>query len=64
MKINKVAEIIGGKKIYLPKRKGETNRSLASIKKIKKDFNWKPKITLEKGLKNLLKDTHAKVYFN
>jgi UDP-glucose 4-epimerase len=64
VKINKVADIIGGKKIYLPKRKNETNRSLASIKKIKKDFNWKPKITLEKGLKNLLKDTHAKVYFN
>ena len=51
VKINKVADIIGGKKIYLPKRKSETNRSLASIKKIKKDFNWKPKLTKKKDLK-------------
>ncbi len=64
VKINKVAEIIGGKKVYIPKRKGETERSLASIRKIKKDFNWKPKVTLENGLKDLLKDTHEKIYFD
>ena len=52
--INSVANIIGGKKIYIPKRPGEPKRSLADISKIKKDLNWKPQITIEEGIKDLL----------
>ena len=57
-KVNKIAKLIGGKKIYIPKRPGEPNRSLADISKIKKDLNWRPQITIEEGVKDLLKRIH------
>tara|TARA_Y100001958_G_C21228941_1_gene554467 strand:- start:1234 stop:2217 length:984 start_codon:yes stop_codon:yes gene_type:complete len=53
--VNKIAKIIGGKKIFIPKRPGEPDRSLAEIKKIKKHLNWKPKIKIEDGVRMLLK---------
>ena len=46
--------MIGGKKIFIPKRPGEPDRSLACIKKIRKKLNWKPKISIEQGVKELL----------
>ena len=52
--VNKIAKLIGGKKIYVPKRPGEPDRSLAGISKIKRDLNWKPKIKIEKGVQELL----------
>lgn len=41
--------------IYAPKRVGELSRSVLNCKKIKKDFSWKPKINIKKGLKLTLK---------
>ena len=58
IKVNKIANLIGGKKIHIPKRPGEPNRSLADITKIKKDLDWKPKIKIEDGVKNLLNQIH------
>ena len=58
IKVNKIAKLIGGKKIYIPKRPGEPNRSLADISKIKKDLSWYPKIKIEEGIKNLLNNIH------
>ena len=55
IKINKIAKLIGGKRIYIPKRPGEPDRSLADISKIKKHLNWQPKIDIEEGTKDLLK---------
>jgi UDP-glucose 4-epimerase len=52
--INTVAKIFGGKKKYIPKRPGEPKHSLADISKIKKEINWKPKISIEEGIKKLL----------
>jgi len=54
--INLLADIIGGKKVYVPKRKGEPEKSLADITKIKDKFNWKPKISIKKGVKMLLEN--------
>ena len=54
--INKIANLFGGKKIFIPKRPREPKRSLANISKIKKDINWKPKITIQEGIKRLLKN--------
>ena len=52
--INKLAQIIGGKKIFIPKRPGEPLTSKADIRKIKKFLNWKPKISFEKGVREIL----------
>ena len=54
--INKIANIIGGKKIFIPKRPGEPYRSCADISKIKRDINWKPEISIKDGIKKLFKD--------
>ena len=54
--INSIAEIIGGNKVKIPKRPGEPDRSLADISKVKAHFNWKPKITINEGVKMLLKN--------
>lgn len=52
--VNKIAKLVGGKKINIPKRPGEPDRSLGDISKIKKELNWKPKIKIETGVKDLL----------
>ena len=56
VEVNKIAKLIGGKKIYIPKRPGEPDRSLADISKIRKHLNWKPKVKIEDGVKDLLKN--------
>ncbi len=52
--INYLAKLIKGKKTYIPKRPGEPNITLADIKKIKKKLNWKPKVSIEQGVKKVL----------
>ena len=54
--INTIAKIFGGKRKFVPNRPGEPKNSLANISKIKKEINWKPKITIEEGIKRLLKN--------
>ena len=51
--INKIANMIGGKKIFIPKRLGDPYRSCANISKIKKDIKWKPRISIIEGIKRL-----------
>ena len=52
--INKIAKLFGGKKTFITKRLNEPKRSLADISKIKKDINWKPKTSIEEGIKKLI----------
>ena len=40
--INKLASLIGGKKVYLPKRPGEPDCTWADTNKIKKHLKWVP----------------------
>ena len=54
--INKIANLFGGKKKFIPKRPREPKRSLANISKIKKDIHWKPTITIQEGVRRLLKN--------
>jgi len=55
--INKLANLLGGeKKIYIPKRPGEPDKTLADITQIKKKIGWQPEISLEEGVKIMLKN--------
>ena len=54
--INSIADIIGGNKVKIPKRPGETDRSLADVSKIKAHFNWQTKIAIKEGIMMLLKN--------
>tara|TARA_Y100000591_G_scaffold99262_1_gene84296 strand:+ start:56 stop:961 length:906 start_codon:yes stop_codon:yes gene_type:complete len=53
--INTIAKIFSGKKKFIANRLGEAKNSLADISKIKKDTKWKPAISIEEGIKRLLK---------
>ena len=54
--INKIVNLLKGKKIYIPKRPGEPDVTFADISKIKKTLNWQPKINIEKGINLLLEN--------
>ncbi len=52
--VNEIAKAISKKKIFIPKRPGEPDRSKANIKKAKSILKWKPKITVKNGIKTML----------
>ena len=52
--VNRIAELIGGEKTYLPKRPGEPDRSFADITKIKKLLGWSPKTGIDEGVAIML----------
>lgn len=54
--VNYIANKLGGKKVYIPKRPGEPDKLQASIKKIKKYLNWKPMITIDQGIEIMTKN--------
>ena len=54
--VNKIVSLLEGKKIKIPKRPGEPDITFADISNIKKKVNWKPKISIEKGIKKLLEN--------
>ena len=47
-------------KKYIYQRIGEPNCAWANIKKIKKDFKWKPEVSFEEGVKHMLNDVSWK----
>lgn len=52
--VNCLAELIGGDKVYLPKRPGEPDSTHADISKAKKLLKWEPKVSFEEGVKLML----------
>ena len=56
--VNKLAKLLGGKKIFIPDRPGEPRRTWANINKIRKQLKWKPVVEFEEGVKEMLKDIY------
>ena len=54
--VNRIAELLGGSKTYIPKRPGEPDSTFADITKIKRELNWKPQFSIEDGIKVLLEN--------
>jgi UDP-glucose 4-epimerase len=52
--VNKIAELIGGEKKFIPKRPGEPDSTHANVLKIAKDLNWKSKTSIEEGVKEMI----------
>ena len=48
--VNRLVELLGGEKVYIPKRPGEPDCTFADIHKIQKELGWKPQVTIEKGI--------------
>ena len=54
--VNRIANLLKGKKIHIPKRPGEPFKTFADISKIKKKLKWKPRIKIEDGIEIMLKN--------
>ena len=52
--VNYIAKLLKGPKTYIKKRPGEPDVTFADIKKIKKKLKWKPKVSIEEGVKVIL----------
>ena len=53
--VNRIVELLGGKKVFIPKRPGEPDCTFADITKIQKELGWQPEVSIEKGVTELLK---------
>ena len=55
--IREICELISENKndvIYLPKRNDDIDKSVANIKKISRDINWRPKVSIRNGIYTIL----------
>jgi UDP-glucose 4-epimerase len=49
-------ELLGGDKVYIPKRPGEPDCTWADISKIQADLGWKPTVPFDQGVHRMMKD--------
>lgn len=54
--INHLVELLGGDVVHIPKRPGEPDCTYANISKVQKALGWEPKVSIEEGVKILLKN--------
>ena len=54
--VNYLTKLIGGPKIFIPKRPSEPDITHADIKRAIKFIKWRPKITLEEGIDIVVKN--------
>ena len=54
--VNQIASIIGGEKIFIPKRPSEPDITHADISKLISNINWKPKVSINEGIQKLIND--------
>ena len=54
--INRIIEQLKGEKVFIPKRPSEPECTFADISLIKDDTGWNPKITIETGIVELMKN--------
>jgi UDP-glucose 4-epimerase len=52
--VNRLAELLGGERVYIPKRPGEPDCTWADIRKIKSELGWFPQVSLEQGVAKML----------
>lgn len=52
--VNRLVELLGGEKTYLPKRPAEPDCTFADTAKITQKLDWSPSVSLEKGVSRML----------
>ena len=52
--VNRLIELLGGEKTYIPKRPGEPDVTWADINRISTELGWKPEVTFEQGVANII----------
>ncbi len=54
--VNRLVELLGGERIYIPKRPGEPDCTWADITKITSELGWKPEVSFEEGVARIVAD--------
>lgn len=54
--VNYLVELLGGEKVYIPKRPGEPDCTYADISKIKTLLGWHPTVSFEDGVQKMLEN--------
>jgi UDP-glucose 4-epimerase len=52
--VNHLVKLLGGEFEFIPKRPGEPDSTFADIRKIREILGWKPKVSLETGVSEML----------
>ena len=52
--VNSLVELLGGEIVYIPKRPGEPEMTFADTNKIRNKLNWRPQVSFENGVKEML----------
>ena len=53
--VNYITQLLGGEVVHIPKRPGEPDCTFADISKFTMQTGWRPKISIESGIKDLIK---------
>jgi len=54
--VNRIVELLDGDKVYIPKRPGEPDSTFADITKIKEELGWSPRVSIEEGVAEIIKN--------
>jgi len=52
--VNRLVDLLGGPRTYIPKRPGEPDCTFADTKKILSLLDWKPKVALDEGVARMM----------
>jgi len=52
--VNRLIELLGGEKTYIPKRPGEPDCTWADISRITSELDWRPRVSFEEGVAKIL----------
>jgi UDP-glucose 4-epimerase len=52
--VNRLVELLKGDVVHVPRRPGEPDRTHADITKIQRHLGWRPKVSIEEGIRILL----------
>ena len=52
--VNRLIELLGGEKTYIPKRPGEPDCTWADISRISAELGWKPQLSFEEGVAKIV----------
>jgi len=54
--VNRLVELLGGTKTFIPKRPGEPDCTWADITKITTELGWRPEVSFEEGVRRIMAD--------
>jgi UDP-glucose 4-epimerase len=53
--VNSLIDLLGGERIYIPKRPGEPDCTFADISRITSELGWRPKVAFSDGVREMLR---------